>query len=107
MYIIAIGWGFVVVLMAAAEAMTTTIGAGLLTLFFYGVVPMTIFVYLFGRRRRAPASGASFDTRSGARDEGADATGDAIAPIREEPVGLVDGAKAARDDLADTGTKQP
>ncbi|CAN5166540.1 hypothetical protein BH09PSE6_BH09PSE6_28010 [soil metagenome] len=59
MYIIAIGWGFVVVLMAAAEGMTTSVGAGLLTLFFYGVVPLTIFIYLFGRRRRAPTASAA------------------------------------------------
>lgn len=57
MYIIAIAWGFVVVLMAAAEAMSTSIVGGLLTLFFYGAVPMAVFFYLFGTpaRRRARA----------------------------------------------------
>jgi hypothetical protein len=46
MYIIAIGWGFVVVLMSAAEVMETSVVAGLLTLFFYGLVPIGLFLYL-------------------------------------------------------------
>lgn len=55
MYIIAIGWLFVTVLMAAAEAMTTSLVAGMLTLLFYGVVPVGLILYLLGtpeRRRR-------------------------------------------------------
>lgn len=55
MYIIAIGWLFVTVLMAAAEAMTTSLVGGMLTLLFYGVVPVGLILYLLGtpeRRRR-------------------------------------------------------
>lgn len=55
MYIIAIGWLFVTVLMAAAEAMSTSIVAGLLTLVFYGLLPVGLILYLLGtpeRRRR-------------------------------------------------------
>lgn len=52
MYIIAIAWGFVVVLMAAAESLSTSVVGGLMTLVFYGAFPMSIFFYLFGTGRR-------------------------------------------------------
>jgi hypothetical protein len=53
MYIVAIAWLYVVILMAAAEKSLT---AGVLTLVFYGVAPLSLFLWLFGtpeRRRRA------------------------------------------------------
>jgi len=57
MYIILIAWGFVVILMAAAEALATTLVSGLLTMIFYGLVPMAILLYLMQtpsrRKRRA------------------------------------------------------
>lgn len=52
MYIIAIGWGFVVILMSAAEAMETSLTAGFLTFFFYGVVPVGLFLYLASTKAR-------------------------------------------------------
>ncbi len=52
MYIIAIAWGFVVILMAAAEAMSTSVTAGLLTLLFYGVLPLALVLYLMGTPQR-------------------------------------------------------
>lgn len=53
MYIIAIGWLYVTVLMALTE---TSIIAGILTLLFYGLLPIALLLWLFGgpaRRRRA------------------------------------------------------
>ncbi len=53
MYIIAIGWLYVTVLMALTE---TSVVAGLLTLVFYGLLPTALLLWLFGgpvRRRRA------------------------------------------------------
>ena len=53
MYIIAIAWIYVALLATAAE--TTVIG-GILTFFFYGVAPLSLFLWLFGtpaRRRRS------------------------------------------------------
>lgn len=52
MYIVAIAWIFVVILMAAAEAMSTSITGGLLTLLFYGVLPIALILYLFGTPQR-------------------------------------------------------
>ena len=71
MYIVAIGWMFVVVCMTAVEAATTSIAGALVTLLCYGVLPLALFLWLVGtpqRRRnrqggRSTARGASFGPR--------------------------------------------
>jgi len=53
MYIIAIAWLYVALLAAAAE---TTIVGGVLTFLFYGLGPLSLFLWLFGtpaRHRRS------------------------------------------------------
>lgn len=52
MYIIAIGWLYITVLMAATEK---TVLAGVLSLFFYGLAPVALMLWIFGTpaRRRA------------------------------------------------------
>jgi len=54
MYVIAIGWLYVTLLMAATEANFT---AGVLTFSFYGLAPLALFLWLFGtpQRRRNKA----------------------------------------------------
>jgi hypothetical protein len=56
MYIVAIGWIYVVLMMSIAEQTAT---AGVLTFLLYGIAPVTIILYLLGtperRRRRATA----------------------------------------------------
>lgn len=54
MYIIVIAWLYVIVLMAATEK---SVVAGLLTLVFYGLAPVALFIWIFGTpgRRRAAA----------------------------------------------------
>ena len=52
MYIVAIGWLYVVLMMALTE---TSITAGILTFLFYGLAPLALFLWLVGtpaRRRR-------------------------------------------------------
>jgi hypothetical protein len=49
MYIIAIAWLYLVTLMAATE---TTITAGLLTFFFYGLMPCALLLWLLGVKHR-------------------------------------------------------
>ena len=49
MYIIAIAWLYVVVLMAAAE---NTITAGVLTFLFYGLFPCAILLWALGAKHR-------------------------------------------------------
>ena len=57
MYIIAIGWLYVTILMAFTE---TSFVAGALTLFFYGLFPLGLLLWLLGtparRQRRAHAA---------------------------------------------------
>lgn len=55
MYIIAIAWIYVVFMMAITE---TTVIAGIMTFLLYGVLPVSIIVYVMGtggrkRKRRA------------------------------------------------------
>lgn len=49
MYVIAIGWLYVTLLMAATEANLT---AGVLTFALYGLAPLALFLWLFGTPQR-------------------------------------------------------
>lgn len=49
MYIVAIGWAYVILMMAITAS---SIGKALAILFFMGVLPLALFVYVFGRPRR-------------------------------------------------------
>lgn len=49
MYIIAIGWLYVVVLMSFTEG---SLMAGILTFTFYGIFPLAIFLWLVGTPQR-------------------------------------------------------
>ncbi|HEX8789059.1 MAG TPA: hypothetical protein VF793_22960 [Telluria sp.] len=53
MWILAIGWMYVVTLMAATEP---TVVGGIMTFFGYGVLPLSLVVYLAGSRRRRRAT---------------------------------------------------
>jgi len=50
MLIIAIGWMYVITLMAATES---TVVGGIITFFGYGVLPISLVFYLTGSRRRS------------------------------------------------------
>lgn len=59
MWIVAIGWMYVVTLMAATEP---TVVAGIMTFFGYGVLPLSLVFYLAGaRRRRSKARAGQID----------------------------------------------
>lgn len=49
MWIVAIGWSYVVILMAATE---TSVTAGIMTFLFYCMIPLSILFYLTGGKRR-------------------------------------------------------
>jgi len=93
MYIILIAWGFVVTLMAAAEALSTTVAAGMLTFIFYGLLPMAILRYLLQtperRKRRA-------------RQEAAQA--EELARKRQAEVGVRDIERATPMDASTEGS---
>lgn len=91
MVLIAIAWGYVVLMVAVVEATSprgTLLGA-LFTVLLYGVLPLGIVGYLVlsparKRARRAAESAVSNDA-SVDPDQGGHAARDAIATKREEP----------------------
>jgi len=82
---------YVVLMMAGAEAISpngSVLGA-LATLLLYGVLPLSIVLYISGapaRRRARRAAEAAADTATSAQPDGSGhAAGDAVAAKREEP----------------------
>jgi membrane protein implicated in regulation of membrane protease activity len=88
MYLVAMGWMFVVVCMAAAEAMSpvgSVLGA-FVTLLLYGVLPLSIVLYVMGApARRRSRKAAEARAMSAAPDGGGHAPGDAVPPEGKEP----------------------
>ncbi|MCX7663395.1 MAG: hypothetical protein N2Z61_06565 [Tepidimonas fonticaldi] len=93
MYLVLLAWGYVVVMMAIAEALSpqgTVLGA-FFTLLLYGVGPMALAIYLMGtplrrkarRRQAAAASGSA--APDGRAEPPAVAQEPRIPPVREEP----------------------
>ena len=70
MYVIAIGWLYVTLLMAATEA---NLVAGVLSFVVYGAAPLALFLWLMGtpQRRRTRLSREAVDDVVG-QDDGAD-----------------------------------
>jgi hypothetical protein len=114
-YLIVIGWMYVVLMMSVAEATNTTgtVLGGIVTFFLYGILPVGIVVYVMRapqRRRAIKAREAAEDADRAARaaraarggaaapddpaasaqpDAGGEAPGAAepggVAPVRKEP----------------------
>jgi membrane protein implicated in regulation of membrane protease activity len=88
MYIVAIAWLYVVLMMAVAEAMSpqgTVLGA-FFTLLLYGVAPLALVLYILGtpgRKRRRARDEALLS--AAAPDGGGEAAGDPVAPVGKEP----------------------
>lgn len=85
MWIVALAWMYVVVMMAVAEATApngTVIGA-VFTFLLYGVLPLAILMYILGTPARKRALRAA--ESAAAPDGGGQAPGDAVAPERKEP----------------------
>ncbi|MCE2658101.1 MAG: hypothetical protein ACOVOG_02320 [Rubrivivax sp.] len=98
MYLVAIAWIYVVLMMALSEAMSSqgTVLGALFTLLIYGVLPLGVVLYIMGtplRRRRiqrleseaaaasGPAASASVATQA---DAGGHAPGAAVPPVGKE-----------------------
>jgi hypothetical protein len=89
-HLVLIGWGYVVMMMALAEALSPngTVLNAFFTLLLYGALPLWILLYIMGtparreaRRRREAADAAS----TADPDAGGEPAGDPVAPVREEP----------------------
>jgi membrane protein implicated in regulation of membrane protease activity len=101
--LIAIGWLYVAVMMAVAEA-TSPVGSvlgALITFLLYGVEPVALLLYILGtparkklRKQREADELAQWQAQQAAQtatpvsdapDAGGQAAADAVAPVRKEP----------------------
>lgn len=85
MWIVALAWMYVVLMMAAAEATApngTVLGA-VFTFVLYGVLPLALVLYILGTpgRKRALRRAES----AAAPDGGGQPAGDAVTPEGKEP----------------------
>jgi membrane protein implicated in regulation of membrane protease activity len=88
MYLIAIAWGFVVVLMALVEATSTegTVLGAFFTLLLYGVLPLSIVMYVLGTPMRRQARAKREALEQADRSDHAPARpAEPLTPEREEP----------------------
>lgn len=102
MYLVVIGWLYVVLMMAVAEASNTTgtvLGA-IVTFFLYGLLPVALVVYLMrtpqrrkeikareaaeDRERLSARAAASVDPDASGHAAGA-AEASGVTPVRKEP----------------------
>lgn len=93
MYLVAIAWLYVALMMAVAEAVHpggTVLGA-IFTLLMYGVGPIALVLYLLGTpmrrkaRLRAEQAGQAASAPAVQPDEAGHAAGQPIAAVRKEP----------------------
>lgn len=86
MYIVAIAWAFVVLLMALTEATSSqgTVLGAFFTLLLYGVLPLSIVLYLMGTPARRQARRRA-EQQSQQADGGDHAAGERLVAEREEP----------------------
>ncbi|WP_439587546.1 hypothetical protein [Hydrogenophaga sp.] len=97
MYLVVIGWMYVVLMMSVAEATNTngTVLGAIVTFFLYGLLPVALVVYLMRTPQRRKAikareaaelrqAQASLDPDAGSHAPGAAEAG-GIAPVRKEP----------------------
>ena len=101
MYLVAIAWIYVVLMMAVAEAISPqgTVMGAVFTLLLYGALPLSVVMYLLGtpsrrRARRAAEATEAVDASTAAPplsessaldpDRRGEPTGDAVAAKRKE-----------------------
>ena len=89
MYLVGIAWMYVAVMMAVAEATSSqgSLLGAFFTLLLYGVLPLSILLYIMGTGRRRKAM-RQFDTqaKSSAQADGSHhATAETGAPVGKEP----------------------
>ena len=87
MYLVVIGWLYVALMMAVAEANHpngTLLGA-IVTFVLYGVGPVALLMYLMGRPGRRAARARREAAASAKPDPGGEAPADPVPPVRKEP----------------------
>jgi hypothetical protein len=97
MYIVAIGWIYVTLLMAVTE---TNITAAILTFCLYGLAPLALILWLFGtpHRRRAARRRAENAALSASLPTSlATSVAGAVAPLPDRRIGEPDSGDAKPD----------
>lgn len=86
MYIVAIAWIYVVLMMSITE---TSVVAGVMTFALYGILPLTIILYLMAgpQRRRRRAAAAQQDLQPTALAGTAQDPTEALAPPTDQTPG--------------------
>ena len=87
MYIVAIAWIYVVLMMAVAEALSSqgTVLGAFFTFVLYGVLPLSIVLYIGGTPARRKARRAAEVAASVTPDGGSHAARDGVAAEGKEP----------------------
>jgi hypothetical protein len=92
MYLVAIAWIYVVLMMALAEALSSqgTVLGAVITFVLYGLLPLSVVLYIMGApargraRRAAEAAAVAAAAPSATPDGRGMAPGDAVAPEGKE-----------------------
>jgi hypothetical protein len=91
MYLVALAWIYVVLMMAVVEAVSpqgSVLGA-FFTFLLYGVLPLSIVLYVMGTPMRRSARQRALARHQAASaadpDGGGQTAGDAVAPVGKEP----------------------
>lgn len=89
MYLVALGWLYVALMMSVAEATNTngSVLGAIVTFVLYGLLPTALLMYILGtpaRKRRIKAREEAA-MNSADPDAGRQTPADAVAPVRKEP----------------------
>jgi hypothetical protein len=91
MYLVAIAWAYVALMMAAAELVSPqgTIFGALVTLTLYGILPLALLLYILGtpgrKRSRRAADAAELAAQADAGGHAPPRPAQGLTPEREEP----------------------
>lgn len=94
MWIVAVAWMYVAVMMAVAQATSPdgSLGGALGILVFYGLLPVSLVMYVLftphRKRARKAREQLELHNRSAQSDASSLPPGDPIAPERKEPPGV-------------------
>jgi hypothetical protein len=102
MYLVAIGWFYVVLMMAVAEALSSqgSVLGAIITFVLYGLLPLGIVLYIMGtpmRRRARLAAEAEAALPEADADSALKALGDAAATAEPATGPVPSGASASPD----------
>ena len=100
MWIVAIGWSYVVILMAATE---TSFVAGVMTFLVYCMIPLSVLLYITGGKRRRALRAAQGACAPGAAEDVAKLPAPQQGVAKNTHIGAAAGVTPASYDGTDRG----